>query len=632
MRISPLLIWSWCNGGARDGGGPSAGNQGLECPHSTPVALSLSTPIRIRIEDSLKTRDETASLPAERRCTIRTLSNRLLAAYLLTRARIAAPKAIFATHESRCPSVRSRSYATYSKKRCVNRRLQCRVYQPRLRTAVASTRSWGQHEGGSLPDFDDSHIFERLTEIENVFDFFALLYDYLGPRFAEEHDLPRPTPVIGRFVRHPGQAPADLVDAFGRHLESGADEAAIKLAWSCIRAIDQMSAYVNPYTMARSTREMESAFRRWANRLRSSEVLNTRAVPGMVLFKAAPTARWKATALRMRSRYAASSQRGQWLRYQVKSLQRVPPQSKWLVDYARVNTEDDVQWSTSKQQIRVAVVPLAEETGDAIPTIVRSDGNRHYFDVALSDETLLARRGAACLRFADQELRSDIVVFPEAIVPSVVRSALQNQLDSCKHVQLVVAGSGAYDRSASGRLSRTHRNFNVASVLTKSAANPILVQSKMHPYDIHDYEQVARAVGFPAEDRRPWRENISRELRLVIRDSRIGRIGVLICEDFVQSSPEDLVADFGLTWLFVPVMAGSLHPASAFATKAESLCESANCTVVIANSAGIARAASDSPVLSLVGTNLFRPDLKRFTLPLDDPGTRNGTVLFASIP
>lgn len=301
--------------------------------------------------------------------------------------------------------------------------------------------------------------------------------------------------------------------------------------------------------------------------------------------------------------------RGQHLYRRFENLCRVPELTGCEIDYEPIPLESDVILPRPFSQLVIGVVPLIESLSvghsecSLVPGplklrvapmepktcsyIITGDGEEISPESADQKCAQLADRAEAAIRYLQAE-GAQIAILPELVVPdSIVRriKRVLAETNRGRHgLQLVVAGS--YCRGQ----GPNQLPYNEAIVLNR-CGDELWRQRKLHAYEMHPYEQVKYGVerffsGICA------REAIATHPRtLRVRDSRLGRLAVLICEDVAQPTPgfNNLTA-LQVNYVFTPVMAGALYEDRSFARQASRLAFEAAAICVVANSGTLARA------------------------------------------
>ena len=233
----------------------------------------------------------------------------------------------------------------------------------------------------------------------------------------------------------------------------------------------------------------------------------------------------------------------------------------FLLDVRRVARRDDFDEGElgPDRRPRVAVVPCAEEHGDIEFTSRLHGSPRLDASVAqVAERRMIEQAGALITRLADASVA--LALLPELAVTGAVVSALSSALKSLRRanpdasLRWVIAGSGPSDEVD----PQSGLRFNQCVVLG-ATGKAIWRQRKLNHYAMHPDAMKRYGLDDLVIDARDHVEDMHTCSRVCIRDSVLGRVVVLICEDLAQPRPGEIVMD-GLRpdWVFTPVLDGEL--------------------------------------------------------------------------
>ena len=281
------------------------------------------------------------------------------------------------------------------------------------------------------------------------------------------------------------------------------------------------------------------------------------------------------------------------------------------------------------------MAPWAED-----PAALRFEGRmRHsprlHAEVPGEAPELLEARARALVAALERQ-QVAVAVLPELVVSPAAVKALQAALreslgraeGSC--VRLVVAGSGLSEE----RHDATGLAYNECVVL--GAGGRVLWRQRkvnhyamscqnMEHYGLHPCIQ---------PDRRDHVEDVQTGRVVELRDGRLGRLMVLICEDLAQAEPADvLLAGLGPEWVFTPVLDGELTVGRWIHQRAWPNADRFHTNTVVATSLVLplrdTRARPDPGLPYAVGLCVSAQQARRVALlrvSLDDPQPRVATV------
>lgn len=519
--------------------------------------------------------------------------------------------------------------------------------------------------------YEPSEFRDNCGECQWIFDFFAHGFDYLNGRFmpspdeslggkwsSAQDEINRQN-IVSDIAKSDGAIPDSLrryLDVPGGDAEMQSPDFYIRL-FAVLSAVDQAAAdlnYLHAHTRIRGKGWMRVTehFERHGKQLQQK-------VLGYVVFKPryfqrAPYLKWADAAVKHRE-WTPIPHRGEYLDSYFENLLRVHAAGDCSLEFRILNPTQDFHEPTWPV-LRLGIVPLVQELKvrpfDAQllpgPLILKKETSASppsfsvQIDGVPSDACRdLCKRAEAGLVYLAQR-GCQVIIFPELVMPDPV----------LKHVKGVLARLAAEDRdrpclTLAGtftRLLTAHhptKPFNVA-VLLNDRGEELWRQRKAQPYDMHRHEQqrfgLDSLLGCD-----PCRENIAFMPRSILSiDSRASgmRIMVLICEDLTRAPGTKAVRDLQPTLILTPVMAGPLEAGGGFAESIDQLVREKDGIFVVANSAGLARAAwkgSGDPPLGLLGLPLlnvaqnYRP-FETITKTEIAPGSADLEVLFYQFP
>jgi len=207
---------------------------------------------------------------------------------------------------------------------------------------------------------------------------------------------------------------------------------------------------------------------------------------------------------------------------------------------------------------KLGIAPIAEDANDLTFTATSRLG-RGYLDARPTDPAALSTRlTEAVTSLLDQG--AGIVALPELVCSSNAIKALQAKL-RCREKNngdaILVCGSGL----SSDPCPSSGRHFNEATVMT-GGGNVLFSQRKIHPFNMAANRMKECGVAHdPLHEGKPHMEDIAASATLTICDlPDVGRIMVMICEDFEQGKPTGQLALAARPdWIFAPVLDVSLE-------------------------------------------------------------------------
>lgn len=209
-----------------------------------------------------------------------------------------------------------------------------------------------------------------------------------------------------------------------------------------------------------------------------------------------------------------------------------------------------------KKADKVGIAPIAEDADDLTFTASARLG-RGFLDARPTDSMMLGSRAAEAIASL-LDRGAGVVALPELVCSSTAIEAVQTRLRTRRSGDdgLVVCGSGL----SADPCPSTGRHFNEASVLT-ARGKVLFKQQKIHPFNMRSDRMTECLVSHdPSQTDKPHMEDIAASSSLVVCDlPTVGRIIVMICEDFQQLVPTGgLALATRPDWIFAPLLDVSL--------------------------------------------------------------------------
>ncbi len=206
---------------------------------------------------------------------------------------------------------------------------------------------------------------------------------------------------------------------------------------------------------------------------------------------------------------------------------------------------------------KLGIAPIAEDADDLTFTASSRSG-RGYLDARPTNPDALGQRMAeAVAHLLDRGV--GVVALPELVSSGSAIATLQKRLrsrPSSGHTPILVCGSGL----STDPCPSTGRFFNEATVLT-GRGKVLFKQQKIHPFNMAPRRmEQCRVASDPLHPGKPHMEDIAAATVLTVCDlPDLGRIIVMICEDFEQAQPTGVLAfSTRPDWIFAPVLDVSL--------------------------------------------------------------------------
>jgi hypothetical protein len=241
---------------------------------------------------------------------------------------------------------------------------------------------------------------------------------------------------------------------------------------------------------------------------------------------------------------------------------------------------------------RVGVAPIAEEAGD-LSFEVSAKSGRAYVDARpTAGIDFKSRIGETVTALLDGG--AGIIVLPELVAPSGHVPDLVKMLGAraASTPALIVAGSGASDSHPNGQ-----RPFNEAAIVT--AEGQVLgVQRKLNLFNMNGQRMeqcgIAPAHGCVGKFHKEL-ASVGTE-QLVFDLAGLGRVMVLICEDFEQEVPGgDVAREARPDWILSPVLDISQDAGRWTHTRAIVLGRKTYSRIVVSNSTSVAVRFANKP-------------------------------------
>jgi len=239
----------------------------------------------------------------------------------------------------------------------------------------------------------------------------------------------------------------------------------------------------------------------------------------------------------------------------------------------------------SSSDLRIAVVPLAEDADDVILNPIYPRGEPRIKAEIKDDIVKKLCQRAKEVIYLLEENEVNIAVFPEIVVTPKVSRAISEAMknltenDPKDHLslKLVVAGSGLTKRK------NQVLPYNECVVYGEGGVE-LWRQCKCNHYSIsvkrmNEYGMRPKKAGIA------HKEDFHSAKELVVAGGVLGRMMVLICEDLFQPIPKNnAITHFQPEWVFSPVLSGNTEREGREHRCAKPLSECSNITTIVANS------------------------------------------------
>ena len=242
---------------------------------------------------------------------------------------------------------------------------------------------------------------------------------------------------------------------------------------------------------------------------------------------------------------------------QFEHLTLVPSHTIYKIDFLVVSPYR-FGLSDAKAQI-VGVAPVAEDANDLTFRASARIG-RAYLDARPTDPDALGTRLTdAVVSLLDQG--AGVITLPELVSSDTALETLKRRLSAravAPDNALVICGSGL----STDPCPSTGRHFNEATVMT-GRGWVLFKQRKIHPFNMTATRMAECSVARdPAHNDKSHMEDIAASTTLTVCDlPDLGRVIVMICEDFEQEAPAGHVAIATRPdWIFTPVLDVSQEP------------------------------------------------------------------------
>jgi predicted amidohydrolase len=275
---------------------------------------------------------------------------------------------------------------------------------------------------------------------------------------------------------------------------------------------------------------------------------------------------------------------------------------------------------------RIGFVPLAQARDDLEFKQLWAGGECRVC-VSVSKEAAFAERAAKAIEVVSRE-GAHIAIFPEMCCsPAVVEAIRKSLRETARETAplLVIAGSGPLPHP-----DKTEGPpCNAAQVLNR-LGETLWTQQKINPHRMQPH-RAARMIGPVTED---VAEHFHPGDTLQVRDDlAIGRLMVLICEDFVQDKPgRHALSALRPDWVFVPILDGPVEVSGWVHQETFDAAKRHGCRVIVGNSLVLA-ALDGSPPLQDCGIGLMvddeRPRRIRIMSPKNGPACDDPIVVIA---
>ena len=371
-------------------------------------------------------------------------------------------------------------------------------------------------------------------------------------------------------VVNTGRVPAELAD---RLLADGA-----RGMFTVLKGLDEALTHADVrFSTPSDTREMYE----WAFRHFTRGYLNSDPRDGLLLYRLVDPPR--PTGLPARA-----SDFG---------LVRVPPEviRVYNVDYERLPPQLDLSWPLPLQDAgeRISVGCVAMVGGyDELTIRVRGEHGLRRYRLSPRTEPLKARIRAIIRALDDSG--AQIGILPEAALSDPLLAAWKKALREdppsldCD-LRWILVGTGPVGES--------EPPFNRGVLLLRDEGQEILTYDKHFDFTLSP-AQVETWNLKPYIGEGSACEDIHRGNRVLVRESLLGRLGILICEDLTRLTEAGAaLAHFGVSHLFVPIFSPPITQETWDATTARMLVGQIGASIVVVNSLAIGRATEPSAPL-----------------------------------
>lgn len=392
-------------------------------------------------------------------------------------------------------------------------------------------------------------------------------------------------------------------------LEVAIDEEYAERVFAILLGLDRALLYANPFFGSFE----QGALTRVAARYARTGTLNSDMTSGALLPRCAFPARKQATPNSFNDAFISAV----WV-----------PRSEWnRTNRFRIPTRNDLTRVEREAGFEVACVPFVDDADDFEWSTTARHG-KHFFRISLPKVTPLADRIRRVL--ADLDLSGvEIAVLPEL---TLSRELLDEWQTVLREVAPPAESKLKWLFAGSGDISTPGRPTNRCVLLDRVTGEVVLTQGKIYPFTLTQ----AQLAEWRLSDRlgeEDAEEDIETERRVVVSESRLGRIALLVCEDLarlVDIAPA--LRTHGISHVVSPVFSKETKPYHWEHMKAKEYATEVGALVVVSNSLVVGRLMSQtgpwgtalvhSPVLTQLGISQNWHDMAIFRVVAGDPVAR----------
>jgi predicted amidohydrolase len=268
-------------------------------------------------------------------------------------------------------------------------------------------------------------------------------------------------------------------------------------------------------------------------------------------------------------------------------VHRVPAETWRQVKYERIKARHEPHFRPD-QPVVVGCAPILESFDDLQLEFSEEDGNSVFRLGPVDSQQLRARIDAVIMKL--DESGAQIGVMPEGALSDALlahwKSVGYATAERGKPLRWLLVGSGP--------LGEIDPPPNRAVLLDRWTGDSLLAQDKLSPFTLtaeqtSDWKLADRPINGAAA------EYMTQGSAVSVRESSLGRLAVLICEDLTQSDgwERELLA-YGVSHLLVPIFSKPIMQYRWEQTAAERQVNNMGSWVVIANSLVVDRALGNS--------------------------------------
>jgi predicted amidohydrolase len=268
-------------------------------------------------------------------------------------------------------------------------------------------------------------------------------------------------------------------------------------------------------------------------------------------------------------------------------VNRVPPQIWGQVQYERIKARHDLHFGPDRPVV-IGCAPILETFADVLLEFSEQDGSS-VFRLGPVDSQALRDRIDAVVQNLD-ESGARIGVMPEGALSDTLlaywRAVGYATADRGKSLRWLLVGSGP--------LGAADPPPNRAVLLDRWTGDILLAQDKLSCFTLTseqtaDWKLAERPINGAAA------EYMTQGSAVSVRESSLGRLAVMICEDLTQSDGwEREILAYGVSHLLVPIFSKPIMQYRWEQAAAERQINNMGSWIVIANSLVVAQALGNS--------------------------------------